>query len=266
MNHDQTNGDLKMKKAILAALSILAICSLCFAATVSAYKAGYAVGNYQGAEITADGTKGADEWTDSYHDRLYDGWTMTTNPWSHKWTMGGTPNICDEWLVEVLSDTTNDAGDVFTFCFCGAQDDAATPQAADDVLINHTHSATTIFRGTGTGWAPDAAIVLGTNVIIGSSMASGHWVIELKFDKTGAIAGTLYDSNFRLAVYDASTGKTLMWPPMSEKDVPSSWGLNDYSSFAGQTIPEGLTIGLMLALSSVAVIVSARYFRKQPKI
>jgi hypothetical protein len=32
------------------------------------------------------------------------------------------------------------------------------------------------------------------------------------------------------------------------------------------TVPEGLTIGVMVLLSSVAVIVSSRYFRKQPKI
>jgi hypothetical protein len=32
------------------------------------------------------------------------------------------------------------------------------------------------------------------------------------------------------------------------------------------TIPEGLTLGVMLTLSTIAVIVSIRYFRKQPKI
>jgi hypothetical protein len=32
------------------------------------------------------------------------------------------------------------------------------------------------------------------------------------------------------------------------------------------TVPEGLTVGVMLALSTIAVIVSTRYFRKQPKI
>lgn len=261
-----------MKKAILAILSMIAVVSVCLAGTVSAYKAGYVFPNYQGTEITANGAVGATEWADSFGDWLYDGWTKTTSTIRHKWEMGGTPNIADQWLIEVLSDTTNDAGDVFTYCFCGAQDDAATPKAADDVLINHTHSATTIFRGTGTGWAPDAAIVLGTNVIIASSIASSplsatpHWIIELKFDKTGAIAGTSFDSHVRLAVYDANTGKTLMWPPMSQKDVPSSWGLNDYSSFNGQSIPEGLTIGVMLTLSTIAVIASTRYFRKQPKL
>ena len=74
-------------------------------------------------------------------------------------------------------------------------DDAATPQL-DDVLISHTHSATTISRGTGTGWAAAPEIVLGENIIIGSSIAAStlsatpHWIIELKFDKSGGIAET----------------------------------------------------------------------------
>jgi hypothetical protein len=257
-----------MKKAILAVLIIIALCSLFLAGTASAYKAGYTLGNCQGTDITADGTKGADEWTDSFGDWLYGGWTKTDSiSIRTKYEFGGAPYIADQWLIEVFSDTTEDAGDVFTFSFCGQQDDATTPQAADDVLINYTRSVTTIYRGTGTGWAVDPDIVLGDNVIISSSMASGHWVIELKFDKSGNIAGTAYDSNDRIAVYDASTGKTLMWPPYSDANNPSTYGLLDYTNWggAGQTVPEGLTIGLMVALSSVAVIVSVRYFRK-PKI
>ena len=255
-----------MKKAMLATLSIITLCSLCLAGTVSAAKAGYSLGNFQGTDITANGVIGAGEWTDSFGDWLYDGWTKTTSTIHTKFEMGGTPNIADQFLIEVLSDTTNDPGDIFTYSFCGQQDNAATPQAADDILINYTRSATAIYRGTGTGWAPDAAIVLGTNVIVGSSMASGHWIIELKFDKTGAIAGTAFNSNVRLAVYDASTGKTLMWPPMSNANVPNDWGLLDYLTFAGQSVPEDLTIGVMVLLSSVAAVVSTRYFRKRQRI
>jgi hypothetical protein len=258
-----------MKKTILATLIIIALCSMCLAGSVSAYKAGYSLGNGQGTDINADGTKGADEWTDSFGDWLYDGWTKTTSiSIRTKYEFGGTPSIADQWLIEVFSDTTNDPGDVFTFSFCGATDYAATPQAADDILINYTRSGTTIYRGTGTGWAVDPAIVLGTNVVIGSSMASGHWVIELKFDKSGAIPGEAFDSGDRVAVYDASTGKTLMWPPESNANNPSTYGLLDYYNWGGasKTAPEGLTVGLMLALSSVAVVVSTRYFRKTPKL
>lgn len=264
-----------MKKAIMAALIAIAVSSIFLAGTVSAYKTGYMLPNYAAeVEPTADGMVGAGEWDVSFGDWLYDGWTKTsTDPnFRHNWMMGELPSISDNWLLEVVTDTTNDPGDTFTFTFCGAMDDAATPQT-DDVLINHTHSATTIFRGTGTGWTADPAIVLGENIIIGSSIAAStlsatpHWIIELKFDKSGGIEGTSFDSHIRVAAYDESTGKTVMWPPMSEQDVPSSYGLNDYSSFSGEEpIPEGLAIGVMLTLSTLAVIVSARHFRKQPKL
>jgi hypothetical protein len=262
-----------MKKAILATLCVTAMCVICLAGTVSAFKTGYSFANPSGAEITADGKwTTTSEWTDSYHDWLYNGWTKTTDTWSEKWEMGGTPNIAEQYLVEVLSDTTSDPNDYFTFCFSGTQDDAATPQADSEVLVNVTHTGTTIYGGTGTGWAPDAAIVLGTNVIVGTSMATSptsstaHWIIELKFDKTGAIAGTLFNDNILLLVHVGSTGQTLMWPPMSDPNVPSTWGQCDYSDYQSYTVPEGLTIGVMLTLSTVAVIVSIRYFRKPPKL
>ncbi len=265
-----------MRKAILAALSVIAILGICFAGTVSAYKTGYSLGNCQGTDVTADGTKSADEWTDSFGDWLYDGWTKTAAISVHtKYEFGGAPSIADQWCIEVLSDTTADAGDTLTFSFCGANDGATTPQSADDVkieIIGHgdinAHGTVTIYRGTGSGWAVDPAIVLGTNVIVGSSMASGHWVIELKFDKSGNIVGTALDSADRVAVYDASTDKTLMWPPASDPNNPSTYGLLDYTNWggAGLTVPEGLTVGLMLAVSSVAAVVGIRYFRKPTKL
>jgi hypothetical protein len=73
-----------------------------------------------------------------------------------------------------------------------------------------------------------------------------------------------FNNNERLAVYDANTGKTLMWPPYSSANDPNTYGTG-LTSFGG-AIPEGLTIGVMMLVSSVAVVVSSRYFRKQPKI
>lgn len=260
-----------MKKAILAALGIIAICTICLAQIASAAAAGYVLENVAGTDVTANGSVGSGEWTDAFGDWLYDGWTKTTSTTHNKYEFGGTPTVGDEFLIEVLSDTTNDAGDSFTFCCCGAADSTLTPQSADDVKIVHTHSGTTIYRGTGTGWAVDASIVLGTNVVIASSIAASptsatpHWIIELKFDKSGGIAGMGFNTNCRFAAFDASTGKTLMWPPMSSTDVPNTYGLNDYSDFTSVTIPEGISIGVMVLLASVVVIVSSRYFRKPPK-
>ncbi|MCJ7762613.1 hypothetical protein MUP38_04050, partial [Candidatus Bathyarchaeota archaeon] len=134
-----------MKKAILATLGIIAILSICLAGSVNATKAGYVLQNCQGTDITADGVKAADEWTDAFGDWLYDGWTKTTSTIFTKFEM--TSGIMDQYKIEVLSDTTNDAGDVFTFSFCGARLGEATPQSADDVLVNYTRSATMIYRG-----------------------------------------------------------------------------------------------------------------------
>jgi len=56
-----------------------------------------------------------------------------------------------------------------------------------------------------------------------------------------------------------------MWPPYSSANVPNDYGYLD-ADISGGTIPEGLTIGVMVLLSSVAVVVSIRYFRKPPKL
>jgi hypothetical protein len=269
----QDNGDLKMKRAILATLSIIAMCGLCLAGTVNAPKAGYTCWNFQGSAPTLDGRyTTTDEWTDSYKDYLYSGWTMTTNPFRDKWNMES--GIYETWIIEVLSDTTNDAGDYFQICYDGQGDGGTAPQT-DDVLINYTgHSTSTAYRGTGTGWAPDAAIVFPDNVQIASSIAASptsatpHWIIEMKFGKDGtSIPGMGIDTAVRVAAYDASNPSqgVLTWPPTANRDVPNDYGLDD-ADITGGTIPEGLTIGVMVALSSVAVVVSARYFRKQPKL
>jgi hypothetical protein len=54
------------------------------------------------------------------------------------------------------------------------------------------------------------------------------------------------------------------WPPASSADNPSTWGIISDISF--DDVPEVLTIGVMLVLSTAAVIVSLRYFRKPSKL
>jgi hypothetical protein len=261
---------LKMKKAILAAFSIIAICSLCLAGTVIAAKAGYGFSIAEGASVTIDGAVSpATEWDDSYKDFLYSGWTMTTSFFRAKWDM--TPN--ENWLIEILTDTTNDAGDFFQLSYDTLQDGAAAPQA-DDFLINytgHTAAGLKVYIGTGTGWATSSAVV-GTDVVVSTSIAASpasatpHWIIEIQISKLGTFA-MQYNGNPRVAAYDASNpaAGVLMWPPMSSADVPDTYGTGT-TDMSGTPIPEGLTIGVMVALSSVAVIVSTSYFRKQPKI
>jgi hypothetical protein len=72
-----------------------------------------------------------------------------------------------------------------------------------------------------------------------------------------------------IGYYDESTATTQSWPPSpASADVPDSWGFIPYETGANPTpdVPEGLTLGVMLVLSSVAAVVSIRYFRKPRKL
>jgi hypothetical protein len=65
----------------------------------------------------------------------------------------------------------------------------------------------------------------------------------------------------RIAVYDESNAAagTRAWPPTS-RDAPSDWGDIEYDS---NPIPEGIGLGVMVLLSTVAVVAGSFYFRKQ---
>jgi len=256
-----------MKKAILIALGVIAVCSVFLAGTVIAAKEGYGFQISQGEEITVDGAVSpATEWDDSYKDFLYDGWTMTTNFFRDKWGMD--PAISEGWLLEILTDTTDDAGDNFKFTCDTLVDGGAAPQA-DDFKIEYTGGTTTIYAGTGTAWGTSAA-VLGEDVIIATSIAASpasatpHRIIEVWIMKQGVLAQGL-SNNAMLSYTDAGAGKTFMWPPESSVDSPDTYGMGE-TLLGADPIPEGLTVGVMLSLSAVAVLVSTRYFRKPPRI
>lgn len=265
MNSDQIGREiLKMKRAILIVLGAIALCSLCLAGIVSAAKEGYGFRIANGELITTDGAVNpATEWDDSYKDWLYDGWTMTTNFFRTKWQ--GAP--VEAWLIEILTDTTNDAGDNYQMAIDTAVDGGAAPQA-DDSLINWTGGTMTLFAGTGTAWGTSSGTP-GTDAIISSTFAASpasatpHRIIELWIDKAGAFA-MAFSNNMRMSYYDAGTGQTFMWPPLSSADQPDTYGTG--TTEFGDPIPEGLTVGVILTLSTGIAIVSIRYFRKQPKL
>ncbi|MCJ7762437.1 hypothetical protein MUP38_03145 [Candidatus Bathyarchaeota archaeon] len=255
-----------MKKMILVILAVIAVCSLCFAGIVGAAKEGYGFSISTGSTPTFDGAVGADEWyTDSYKDWLYNGWTKSTSFFMDKWL--GAPT--EGWLIEVLTDTTNDAGDYFQFSVDTLVDGGAAPQV-DDFLINVTgHPGTVaVFAGTGTGWGASSAVVttdyvVATSVAASTALATPHWIIEIFLNKQGAFAMAM-SNNMRMAAYDASTGQTVMWPPYSNANAPDTYGTGT-TDFTMTPYPEGLTLGVMLTVSTIAAIASARYFRK-PKL
>lgn len=254
-----------MKKALLVALAVIALCSVFLAGTVSAAKEGYgfqiATGELIGDPVDA-AVNPATEWDDSYKDFLYDGWTMTTNFFRCKWQ--GAP--IEAWLIEIPTDTTDDAGDNFKMCVDTLVEGGAAPDA-NDFKIDWTGGTSTVYAGTGSGWGTSAAVV-GTDFILASAIgaspaeATPHRIVEIWIDKQGALA-LQFSNNMYMEYTDASTGKTFKWPPESSPDVPDGYGTG--TTEFGDSIPEGLTVAVMLSLSTVAVVVSTRYFRK-PRI
>ncbi len=263
-----------MKRAILVTLSMIAVLSICFAGIASAARA-EEFRIYQGtADPTVDGADTpADLWSESYKDWLYNGGVKSTGTYRCKW--GGdfaTVGIFEFWLIDLPSDTTSDAGDFVqmsidcSVTFGDAPAGGAAPTATCLLLTITGHPGTvTMQKGTGTAWGPFAEAISGTDYTVATSMASGHWVIEIKLLKTSTLA-LGYLNNVRIAAYDASTGQTIMWPSYTNANVPDTYGTGVTGSAIDETVPEGLTVGLMLALSAVAVVVSTRYFRKPMKL
>jgi hypothetical protein len=181
---------------------------------------------------------------------------MTANTFRVKWA-GISSTWYDQWLFEIFSDTTNDPGDFIQICYDSNLDGGAAPQT-DDYLVNYTgHNTVKVFVGTGSGWAPTSALdvqVAGT-ISASPSNATPHWIIEMNVQNEWESTGD------RVAAYDASnpSAGVLMWPSNSNANVPNDYGLAELSYDA---VPEGLTIGVLVVLSSVAIIVGIRYFRK----
>ena len=258
-----------MKRAILIVLGAIVICSLCLAGTVSAAKEGF--GFQMGgaaAEATIDGIEGSGEWdADSFKDFLWDGWTQTTSYFRTKWSSDTV--IAENWLISFVSDTTNDAGDYVllsvdnSVVFGEPPAGGAAPTEVCFQLKVMGDGTMTMEKGTGTVWGPFAEAVSGTDYKAATTVSGGR-VYEIFLDKGVSAGGALamgYHNNARIEVYDASTGKTLMFPPDSSAGVPDSYA----EGTTGETVPEGLAIGVMLVLSTGVAIVSIRYFRK-PKI
>jgi hypothetical protein len=246
-------------RSLLATLGIIALCSLCFTGFAIATQTGYILTDYQGTITTVDGKASTGEWDDSWKGYLYSGNLSTTDSFRVKWAADGDIYY-DFWLIEILSDTTNDTGDYVQICYDGSIDGGTAPKP-DDYLLNYTgHSNATLYIGTGTGWSTttDRSVQVASSISASNASATPHWIVEIKFD-----VGDWMNTGDRVAAYDASTGKTLTWPPNSNASVPDGYGLNEVSM---ETIPEGLSIGVTVLLSTAALVVGARYFRKPGRI
>lgn len=125
-----------------------------------------------------------------------------------------------------------------------------------------------MYQGTGSGWTgftPLAEDITWADTLSASLNGSTpHWILEFEILKNAG--SNLLDMiwGVRVAMYDASDGTLLVWPPDAERDVPDDWGTNGYEP-SELWVPEGFSIGAVLLLSSVAVIVGFYCLRKRSR-
>ena len=260
---NKNKGDFEMRKSFLTILGAIALCCLCcFTSIASATKPGYTQTDGTGSLVIVDGVISSGEWDDCYRGALYNGMAMTNNSYRVKWAEASSNFWVDQWLFEILGDSTNDTGDYIQVCYDPNLDGGATPQA-DDYLINYTGHGTTakLYKGTGSGWAAasDLELNVASSIRTTSSSATPHWVIEIAIENPWESTGD------RVAAYDATSNTTLMWPPQTSANVPNDYGLSEIS-YEVVTIPEGLSLGAMVLLSTLTVLVGMRFFRKRPQI
>lgn len=177
-----------------------------------------------------------------------------------------------QFLIEYFSDTTDDAGDYVQICIDPANGGGSAPQTGYGRIDIIGHTDIVCYAGDGTGWtgiAVDDDIEWANSLSESPLNSTPHWIVELQFDKQiNAMTLGQPPNGLRIAVYDESTDTLAAWPPESDVNDPDSWGvIADYSQtpYSDEPIPEGLTFGVMAALSSIALIAGSQYLRKRSK-
>ena len=256
-----------MKRAFVI-FCVFALCSLCLlmnTIAVNAAAAGYSHMTYFLANpVTLDGNwTNAAEWTDTGSTSF--GNTSTQSIFRSKWGATSDFSVISQYiLVEFLSDTTNDPSDYWQFCFDGDTSGGTAPASGDIRIDINGHTTLAAYGGSGTGWtstASPASFTWSNKFTATPTSSTPHWVLEVIIDKITFGIGANYW--LRIACYDASNAAAGVqaWPPTS-RDVPNDWGDIPYTM---DPIPESLSLGVVVLLSSAALIVGSVYLRKRPK-
>ena len=254
-----------MKRALVVAFCILTLCSLLLVnvGTTMASEPGYTLTEaYTVSPVTVDGkwTSPA-EWSDAYILPIYG----KNARWAYKMDTNAGPYLMS-FLVE-FPDTTTDAGDRWQICIDGSADGGTAPNSNDNKIEIQGHTTLKVYVGNGTGWDPltTTAVTWKDNVTTSPTDPANHYVLEVQADKSalGTWGANPPPHGVYVAMYDASNQSQgwVAWPPTSA-DNPSRWGLiADYTG----TIPEGFSLGVVVLLSSVAVMVGVFFFRKRSR-
>ena len=259
-----------MKRAKSVAFFVVATCSLFLAmvaGTATATYPGYSVTVYGATtDPTLDG-----KWTTSTE--WDDGAIATPHANDSYFTIKYTfvfqdPNfyVYDCYIVEFFSDNTNNTGDYVSVCYDCTANGGTAPQT-DDIRIDYVgHNGTVItYKGTGAVWAPASLIDVSVaqSLDVSKYWSSPHWITEFRIEKTQNGPGM--DNAIRVAVYDASnpSAGVKAWPPVSE-NVPNDFGADPANTT--EPISEGVSLGAIFTISSVAVLVGSFCFRKRLRI
>ena len=267
-----------MKRAVLLAFCIIALCSLGFVmktGIVRAYQAGYEVTDYMAITTpTMDGNwTTTDEWTDT-DVRQLDGSLNAT--FRLKYVSGYPDWVNQYYLIEFFDDTTDDAGDYWQICYASAETLYGTPTGGTTPqtdcfrwdFVGHDVAGFEFYKGDGTAWVTSTDYTWETDIYIVDSFGTSplsdtpHWIVEIRLEHIHF--NIQPEFWIYVAAYDESNSDAGVqsWPSGSS-DVPDDWGL---MNSVQEQIPEGLTIGVMVLLSSVSVLIASHYFRKRSRI
>jgi hypothetical protein len=253
-------------------LSILMLCSLLLITTIGTVMAGnfdYSITEYWATEAaTYDGVWTNDmEWVAGPQTPISEDAIFT-----YTLSASGDYSVMNaQFLIENFADTTDDAGDYVQICIDQANAGGSAPQTGCGRIDVIGQADVVCYVGDGSGWTEntDDSIEWAASISESYLESTPHGIVELQFDKlSGSLILDQPPNGLRVAVYDETTDTLAAWPPESDVDDPDSWGvIADYSQtpYSDQPIPEGLTFGVMAALSSIALLAGSLYLRKHAK-
>jgi len=242
------------------AFSLVSVGAINYASAQAAERTSYSTV----VEPTIDGMwTSDDEWTDGEVTTIGD-----VVEFRSTWDMGDE-YVMTRWIIEFLSDTTDDLADFWNFCIDGDQSGGTAPQPGDFRFRIAGHTEFDWYEGDGTGWTAveldETEIEWATSLSASPTDSTPHWILEFQIPKNGGTVQLGITWNLGLSVYDSSNAQlgASTWPEGSEGDVPDSWGVENFTM---EQIPEGLSFGVLVLLSSAAVVVATVVLRKRSRL
>lgn len=190
-----------------------------------------------------------DEWTDGEET-----WIGEDVVFRSTWDDDGD-DVMTRWIVEFLTDTTNNPGDFWLFCI-----NFGETWNIKFEINGHTDLVWSI-GGEGDWTEMEEAFPIEWDNSISSSPTSTtqHWILEFQINKHSQF--DIEDVwKFLLQTYDASNPEYHTWPPNADPGYDEEYGTENSLP---EAIPEGLTFAIMALLTTVSMLVGYRYLVKR---